>query len=305
MSAQIMGRWLTVSSEPSSGDRRYILALSCPDSTGIVARITGFLADVGGWITDAAYHSDEEAGRFFTRQEIRADSLAFDAAELRARFAPVAAMLNAEHFQVIDTSIRKRMVLLVSKEGHCLYDLLGRWHSGELAVDIPLVIGNHPDLEPVARMFGIPFVTVPVPPDAAGKAAAFGEIRRLAEGAEPDVIVLARFMQVIPAELCTAWDGVLINIHHGFLPSFRGARPYHQAYARGVKLIGATCHYVTAELDAGPIIEQDVIHVDHSDSAAAMVRRGRDIERAVLFRGLVAHLQDRVFRDGLRTIVFR
>lgn len=291
--------------DPIPADRRYILTLACPDATGIVARITGFLADQGGWITDAAYHSDEEQGRFFTRQEIRADSLAFGADELRRRFEPVAAALQADVFAVVDTTIRKRVVLLVSKEGHCLYDLLSRWHSGELDVDIPLVVGNHPDLEPVATMFGIPFRHIPVPNDADGNATAFAEIRRRVEACAPDVVVLARFMQIIPPELCAAWDGILINIHHGFLPSFRGARPYHQAYARGVKLIGATCHYVTAELDAGPIIEQDVIHVDHSDSAAAMVRRGRDIERAVLFRGLVAHLQDRVLRDGLRTIVFR
>ncbi len=286
-------------------DRRYVLTLACPDSTGIIAGITGFLAEIGGWIVDAAYHSDEESGRFFTRQEIRADSLSFGLDELRERFGAVAAGLRADHVQVVDTAARKRMVLLVSREGHCLYDILGRWHSGELDVDIPLVIGNHADLEPVARMFGIPFAHVPVPSDADGKAAAFAEIRRLAEDARPDAIVLARFMQVVPAELCEAWDGLLINIHHGFLPSFRGARPYHQAYARGVKLIGATCHYVTAELDAGPIIAQDVIHVDHTDSPAVMIRRGRDIERSVLLDGLVAHLQDRVFRDGLRTVVFR
>ncbi len=284
-----------------------MLSLACPDATGIIARITTFLAEIGGWIVDAAYHSDPESGRFFTRQEIRADSLSFGADELRARFELVARDLVADQVQVVDTATRKRMVLLVSKEGHCLYDLLGRWHSGELDVVIPLVIGNHADLEPVARMFGIPFLHIPVPAgnEPHAKAAAFAEIRRQAEAVSPDVIVLARFMQIIPAQLCQAWDGILINIHHGFLPSFRGARPYHQAFARGVKLIGATCHYVTAELDAGPIIEQDVIHVDHSDSAAAMIRRGRDIERAVLFRGLVAHLQDRVFRDGLRTIVFR
>ena len=290
---------------PGAADRRYVLTLACPDSTGIVARITGFLADEGGWIVDAAYHSDEESSRFFTRQEVRADSLRYDAAELRARFEPVARALDADHFEVVDTAVRKRVVLLVSKEGHCLYDLLGRWHSGELDVDIPLVIGNHPDLGPVAAMFGIPFRHVPVPADAAGKVAAFEEIRVAVQELAPDAIVLARFMQVVPPELCAEWEGRLINIHHGFLPSFRGARPYHQAYARGVKLIGATCHYVTAELDAGPIIEQDVIHVDHTDSAAAMVRRGRDIERAVLFRGLTAHLEDRVLVDGLRTIVFR
>jgi formyltetrahydrofolate deformylase len=286
-------------------ERRFILILACPDATGIVARITGFIAQLGGWIVDAAYHSDEEDGQFFTRQEVLADSLPFDAAELRERFAPVAAELRAERFEVVDTAVRKRVVLLVSREGHCLYDLLGRWHGGELAVDIPLVIGNHADLEPVARMFGITFRHIPVPGDPDGKAAAFAAIRAAAEGAAADVVVLARFMQVIPPDLCQAWDGRLINIHHGFLPSFRGARPYHQAYARGVKLIGATCHYVTPELDAGPIIEQDVIKVDHTDSPAAMIRRGRDIERAVLFRGLVAHLEDRVLRDGLRTIVFR
>ena len=290
-------------SDHPPADRRYVLTLACPDGTGIIAAITTFLADIGGWIVDAAYHSDEESGRFFTRQEIRADSLPFGADELRERFGAVAGRLAADHVQVVDTAERKRMVLLVSREGHCLYDILGRWHSGELDVDIPLVIGNHPDLEPVAAMFGIPFAHVPVPPD--GKGAAFAEIRRLTEAARPDAIVLARFMQVVPPELCDAWDGLLINIHHGFLPSFRGARPYHQAYARGVKLIGATCHYVTAELDAGPIIEQDVISVDHTDSPAVMIRRGRDIERSVLLSGLVAHLQDRVFRDGLRTVVFR
>ncbi|AZI59028.1 formyltetrahydrofolate deformylase [Nakamurella antarctica] len=293
----------TPGTPPASSERRYILTLACPDGTGIVARITTFLADIGGWIVEAAYHSDDESGRFFTRQEIRADSLAIDYTELSARFAEVAQALKADQFQVIDTLGRKKMVLLVSKEGHCLYDLLGRWHSGELDVDIPLIIGNHPDLGPVAHMFDIPFMHVPITSET--KPAAFAEIARLVEEQQPDVIVLARFMQVVPPALCEKWDGLLINIHHGFLPSFRGAKPYHQAYQRGVKLIGATCHYVTGELDAGPIIEQDVIHVDHTDSTAAMVRRGRDIERSVLFRGLSNHLQNRVFRDGLRTVVFK
>lgn len=288
-----------------SADRRFILTLSCPDATGIVARIAGFLAEIGGWIVDAAYHSDEESARFFTRQEIRAASLSFGYEELRARFAEVADSLNAVEYRVVDSATRKRMVLLVSKEGHCLYDLLGRWHSGELAVDIPLVIGNHPDLGRVAKMFGLPFEHVPIGKTAPEKTTAFARIQDLTEAQNPDVVVLARFMQVIPPQLCDAWEGMLINIHHGFLPSFRGARPYHQAYHRGVKLIGATCHYVTAELDAGPIIEQDVIAVDHTDSTANMVRRGREIERSVLFRGLSSHLQDRVLQDGLRTVVFR
>jgi formyltetrahydrofolate deformylase len=281
-----------------------VLTLSCPDTTGIVARISGFLAGIGGWITEAAYHSDPESGRFFTRQEVRADSLDFDVTELRRRFAAIGRELSADHLRVTDTAERKRVVLLVSRQGHCLYDLLSRWHAGEMAADIRLVVGNHETLAPVAEMFGLPFQHIPVPGDEAGKRAAFGRIAAVVDAQRPDAIVLARFMQVVPAALCAAWDGRLINIHHGFLPSFRGARPYHQAYARGVKLIGATCHYVTAELDAGPIIVQDVIPVDHTDSPEDMVRRGRDIERAVLARGLLAHLQDRVLRDGLRTVVF-
>jgi formyltetrahydrofolate deformylase len=205
---------------------------------------------------------------------------------------------------VTDSRARKTVVILVSKEGHCLYELLARWHSGALDADVAGVVGNHPDLAEVATMFGLPFRHIPVPGDAVGKAGAFEEIRREVDSHRPDAVVLARFMQVVPPELCQAWQGRLINIHHGFLPSFRGARPYHQAHTRGVKIIGATCHYVTADLDAGPIIDQDVIRVDHGDSAADMARRGRDIEKAVLARGLDYHLQDRVLLDGLRTVVF-
>jgi len=292
-----------VPADPVS-DHRFVLTLSCPDRTGIVARITTFLADIGGWITEAAYHSDEESGRFFTRQEIRAESVAFGVGELRRRFGLVAAELAADSWQVTDTSDRKTVVLLVSKEGHCLYELLARWHSREMAADIAVVIGNHTDLEAVAELFGLPFRHIPVPREEGGRAAAFAQIRLEVDAHSPDAIVLARYMQVIPPELCQAWEGRLINIHHGFLPSFRGARPYHQAYVRGVKMIGATCHYVTAELDAGPIIDQDVIRVDHADSPADLVRLGRDIEKAVLAKGLTYHLENRVLRDGLRTIVF-
>ncbi|GGM15322.1 formyltetrahydrofolate deformylase [Nakamurella endophytica] len=286
-------------------DRRSVLTLSCPDTTGIVARISGFLAELGGWIVEAAYHSDPDSGRFFTRQVIRAGSVPGGVERLRESFGAVAADLGADHWQVTDTGVGKRVVVLVSTAGHCLYELLSRWHAGELGADIALVIGNHDRLAPVARMFGVPFETVPVPGDDAGRRSAFDRIRALVDGQDPDAVVLARFMQVVPPELCDHWAGRLINIHHGFLPSFRGARPYHQAHQRGVKIIGATCHYVTAELDAGPIIEQDVIRVDHTDSAAAMALRGRDIEKAVLARGLEYHLQDRVLLDGTRTIVFR
>ncbi|QNK81308.1 formyltetrahydrofolate deformylase [Nakamurella sp. PAMC28650] len=285
-------------------DRRFILTLACPDATGIVAGITTFLAGIGGWIVEAAYHSDPDSQRFFTRQVIRAESLGFDVEELRARFDRVATQLRADRWQVTDSDVRKKAVVLVSREGHCLYELLAQWHSGALNADITAVIGNHPDLGDVASMFGVPFEHIPVPGDPDGKAAAFERIRARVDPHAPDAIVLARFMQVVPPAICAQWAGRLINIHHGFLPSFQGGRPYHQAHTRGVKMVGATCHYVTADLDAGPIIDQDVIRVDHSDSAADMARRGRDIEKAVLARGLAYHLEDRVLLDGLRTIVF-
>ncbi|QUH05322.1 formyltetrahydrofolate deformylase [Saccharopolyspora erythraea] len=286
-------------------ERRFVLSLGCPDRTGIVARIAGFLADWGGWIVEAGYHTDPDTGWFFTRQEVRADSVPFGLEELRTRFAAVAAELgDRTEWRVSDTAERRRVVILVSREGHCLHDLLGRVGSGELDVDLRAVIGNHADLGPITEAHGIPFHHVPFPKDPEAKADAFAQVRELVDTHEPDAVVLARFMQVLPAELCEAWAGRALNIHHSFLPSFAGARPYHQAYERGVKLIGATCHYVTAELDAGPIVEQDVIRVDHTDSVADMVRKGRDIEKLVLARGLRSHLEDRVLMHGKRTVVF-
>jgi formyltetrahydrofolate deformylase len=295
--------------EPSA-ERRYVLTLSCPDTTGIVARIAGFLADAGGWIVEAGYHSDPDSGWFFTRQVVRASSLPFDVDELRLRFAAVAAELGGQaDWKVTDTGLLKRAVLLVSREGHCLHDLLGRVATGELPVELAAVVGNHESLGDIVRAHGVPFHHVGFPPPGGGrgqeaKATAFAELAGLVDAHEPDAIVLARFMQILPADLCRAWAGRALNIHHSFLPSFVGARPYHQAYARGVKLIGATCHYVTPDLDAGPILEQDVIRVDHGDTVEDMVRRGRDIERLVLSRGLRWHLEDRVLVHGNKTVVF-
>ena len=287
-------------------ERRYVLTLTCPDTTGIVARIAGFLADAGGWIVEAGYHSDVDSGWFFTRQVVRADSLPFDVDELRRRFAGVATELGARaSWTVTDTGRPKRAVLLVSKEMHCLHDLLGRVAADELPVRLEAVIGNHDTLEGVVAAHGVPFHHVPFPADPDGRAAAFKEVGRLVDAHDPDAVVLARFMQILPPWLCERWAGRTLNIHHSFLPSFVGARPYHQAHARGVKLIGATCHYVTADLDAGPIVEQDVIRVDHDDTVADMVRRGRDIERLVLARGLRWHLEDRVLVHGNKTVVFR
>jgi formyltetrahydrofolate deformylase len=283
----------------------YILTLGCPDRTGVVARISGFLAEAGGWITEAAYYADPDTGWFFTRQVVRADSLPFDAAGLREHFGPVAAALgDGTDWKVNDTGRRPRVVVLVSREAHCLYDLLGRVATGELNVDLRAVIGNHPEHAELTRAHGTPFRYLPFPAQPEAKTAAFRQLRALVDAEEADAIVLARFMQILPGELCTAWAGRVLNIHHSFLPSFIGARPYHQAHRRGVKLVGATCHYVTAALDEGPIIEQDVIRVDHADTVADMVRKGRDIEKIVLARGLRWHLEDRVLVHGNRTVVF-
>ncbi|MFT3661050.1 MAG: formyltetrahydrofolate deformylase [Gordonia sp. (in: high G+C Gram-positive bacteria)] len=289
---------------PDDG-RRYVLTLGCPDTTGIVASISGFLAEIGGWITEAAYHSDETSGWFFTRQSIRASSVDLAAEQVRERFAAVARQLGPEtEWRLTDTGETKSVVLLVSKDSHCLLDLLARAERDELPARIEAVIGNHRDLESITTRFGIPFHHVPFPKDPEGKTAAFARVRSLVDVHDPDAIVLARFMQILPADLCADWAGRAINIHHSFLPSFVGARPYHQAFERGVKLIGATCHYVTADLDAGPIIEQDVSRISHEQSPTDMVRLGRDIETLVLSRGVRWHLEDRVLVHGRKTVVF-
>jgi formyltetrahydrofolate deformylase len=287
-------------------ERRYVITFGCPDRTGIVARIASFLAEHGGWIVEAAYHTDPDTGWFFTRQEVRADSLPFDVTELRARFGEIARELGANaNWRVTDTGERRRIVILVSREAHCLYDLLGRVAAGELDVEVAAVIGNHAELAGITEAHGIPFHHVVFPVnDPECKQAAFAQLRQLVDSHNPHAVVLARFMQILPPELCADWSGRALNIHHSFLPSFIGARPYHQAHRRGVKLVGATCHYVTANLDAGPIIEQDVIRVDHGDSVGDMVRKGRDIEKVVLARGLRWHLEDRVLVHGNQTVIF-
>ena len=206
-------------------------------------------------------------------------------------------------WRIADSAEKKRLVVLVSQQEHCLYDLLARWQSKELDVEIPCVISNHETFRGFVEWHGIPFHHVPVTTDNRHEANA--EMTRLFEAARGDVMVLARYMQILPPELCEQYPGRIINIHHSFLPSFVGAKPYHQAYRRGVKLIGATCHFVTAELDAGPIIEQDTVRIDHGDTVEDLVRYGKDIEKAVLARGLRYHVEDRVLLNGNRTVVFR
>jgi len=288
-----------------SNARRYTLTISCPDRAGIIAAVSGFIAQHGGFIVEASYHTEQEAQLFFMRQEIRADSLPFDANEFRGRFTALAQEF-AMSWQLSDSAQKKRLVILVSTQDHCLNDLLHRWRSGELQADIPCVISNHEDLRSFVEWHGIPFIRVDMPGNnTANKAAAFDRIAALFEQYRGDTMVLARFMQILPPALCRRYSGRIINIHHSFLPSFVGAKPYHQAYQRGVKLIGATCHYVTDELDAGQIIEQDTMRIDHGDTVEDLVRYGRDIEKTVLSRGLRYHVEDRVMVCGNKTIVFR
>ncbi len=280
--------------------RRYTLSISCPDRAGIIAAVSGFIAQHGGFIVEASYHTEQEAQRFFMRQEIRADSLPFDLVEFHAQFTSLAAEFDME-WRISDSAQKKRLAILVSKQDHCLNDLLHRWRSGELPVDIPCVISNHDELRSFVEWHNIPFHHV----DMGDKAGAFESIEHLYQLYRADTMVLARFMQIMPPDLCRRYAGQIINIHHSFLPSFVGAKPYHQAYLRGVKLIGATCHYVTDELDAGPIIEQDTVRIDHGDTVDDLVRYGRDIEKTVLSRGLRYHVEDRVLVCGNKTIVFR
>lgn len=283
--------------------RRLILTITCPDRTGIVAAVSGFIAEHGGWVLEAAQHGDLSTGNFFMRTEIIADSLPFDAERFELLFGPVAAELGMD-WRLSDTAVPKRMVVLASREDHCLADLLYRWRSGDLPGEMVCVISNHTDLRELVEGHGVDFLHVPVPKDEPGKAAAFETIGEVFTERGGDVMILARYMQIVPPKLCLALAGRVINIHHSFLPSFMGARPYHQAFERGVKLIGATCHYVTPDLDAGPIIEQDIRRIDHGDTAEELIRVGRDIERVVLARGVRWHLEDRVLVNGRRTVVF-
>lgn len=284
-------------------NRSFRLIATCPDRVGIVAAVTGLIAHHGGWITEANQYSDPTSRMFFMRYVIAADSLPFEAEGLREVFAPLATEY-AMRWRVTDTAVAPRVVILVSRLAHCLNDLLYRWRSRELHCEIPCVIANHEDLRAEVEWHGIPFVHVPVPVETPGKEQAFRVIRETVGAHHPDVIVLARFMQILPPWFCARYPNAIINIHHSFLPSFAGARPYHQAVDRGVKLTGATCHYVTEELDAGPIIEQDVVRISHHNSLEEIVRLGKDVEQTVLARGLRYHLEDRVLVHGNKTVVF-
>jgi len=283
-------------------DATLTLTVSCPDRVGIVARVASFIAGHRGWITEANHHSDASTQRFFMRNVIRSESLPFGSDALRERFAEIAEEF-AMDWNVSDSAVPKRVLILVSKADHCLVDLLHRWRSGDLPCTVVGVVSNHEDLRAYTEWHGVPFHHVPV--TQTNKAWAFDTLCEIHDRAGADVMVLARYMQILSPEVCRRYPGRILNIHHAFLPSFAGASPYQQAFDRGVKLIGATCHYVTEQLDQGPIIEQDVIRIDHSDAVADLVHYGKDIERQVLSRGLRYHLEDRVLQNGHRTVVFR
>lgn len=281
--------------------RRYILTLSCPDRPGIVAAVSGLIGRHKGSITEAAQHSDNVERWFFMRVEIAGDSLPEGPDALLNDFRPLAEEFGMQ-WQWSDTARKKRVLILVSQHDHCLADLLYRWRTQDFEFDIPAVVSNHDGLKEYVEWHGIPYHHVPVTPD--NKPEAFSRIEALFDHYQADLMVLARYMQILPDSLCQRLTGRIINIHHSFLPSFVGAKPYHQAFDRGVKLIGATCHYVTGELDAGPIIDQDVERVNHSHGIDDLVRIGRDIERRVLARGLAVHCQDRVLRHKNKTVIF-
>jgi formyltetrahydrofolate deformylase len=267
-----------------------------------LAQITNFIAAQGGNLKEVHQFTDAQENWFFARLEIQTQTLRCRLEELRNAFAPVAEELGAE-WSLRAADARPKVVLMVSKLGHCLADLLWRWRSGELTCDIPCVLSNHEALRPLVEREGIPFHHIPVTRD--NKLEAFREMEQIWRDAGADLIVLARYMQILPEGVCERWPARVMNIHHSFLPSFVGANPYQRAYQRGVKLIGATCHYATADLDQGPIIEQEVVRVEHFHSEEDLLRLGRDCERLALARGLRYHLADRVLVRGNRTTVFR
>jgi formyltetrahydrofolate deformylase len=286
-------------------NRVFRLVISCPDQVGIVAKVATFIAEQGGTIVEANHHTDvDENGHnnwFFMRHEILASSLNNDLEGFKQKFAPIAEAFNMD-WRITDSAQPKRIALFASKESHCLADLLYRWHENDLPGEIACVVANHDDLRSMVEWYKVPFHHVPV--DKNNKAPAFAESEALVKQYDADLIVLARYMQILPPNMCTDYAGQVINIHHSFLPSFVGAKPYHQAYERGVKLIGATCHYVTEELDAGPIIEQEVVRVSHSQSIDDLKRLGRDVEKITRSRGVRYHLEDRVLIHGNKTVVF-
>jgi len=284
---------------PAASATHWVLTLACPDRPGIVAAVATAIADLDGNITESQQFDDPVKKRFFMRVQFEASA---SREQLLGALSSVAEQFTMDwHLDIVKRPVRT--IIMASKAAHCLNDLLFRQHSNRLPIDVVAVVSNHRDLEHLAEFYDVPFHHVPVTPDT--KVAAEAELRKLIDELDTELVVLARYMQILSDSLCADLAGRIINIHHSFLPSFKGARPYHQAYDRGVKLIGATAHYVTADLDEGPIIEQDVERVDHAHAVEEMVSLGEDVERRALARAVQWHAEHRVLLDGHRTIVFR
>jgi formyltetrahydrofolate deformylase len=286
----------------AAGNPEYILTIACPDRPGIVYAVSSFLVHCSGNILESQQYDDRLESRFFMRVHFEVYDTTMTLDRLCAEFCRVAEASNMDwHMWAAET--KYRTLVMVSRYGHCLNDLLYRCSIGSLNIEIPAVVSNHADLEPLVKSYGADFHHIPV--TAENKADDEAQLLSLVDSLGVDLVVLARYMQILTDETCAALDGRAINIHHSFLPSFKGARPYEQAFERGVKLIGATAHYVTADLDEGPIIEQDVVRVDHSCTSADLVGAGRDVESQVLSRDVRWHADTRVLRNGRRTVVFR
>ena len=281
---------------------RYILTCSCPDVRGIVAAVTGFVAESDGFIIESAQFGDPSTCQFFLRMEFAAgpDTPTYPA--LKEAFAKQIATRFDMCWQLVDKSTTPRVLIMVSRESHCLSDLLHRVETGGLQMEVPAIVSNHADLEHIAQRHQIPYYHFSMDQ---GKEAQEKQVLGLVEELNIDLIILARYMQILSDGMCSKLEGQAINIHHSFLPSFKGAKPYEQAYGRGVKLIGATAHYVTCDLDEGPIIEQEVARVDHSKSPSELATIGRDIEKITLARAVQYHLEHRVVLNGKKTVVFR
>ena len=286
---------------PTAG-REFVLTLSCPDRSGLVHAVTGFLVRHFGNIQESQQFDDRLQDRFFMRVHFDVSDPGASLEDLKSGFAQVAEAYRIS-WQLYEASTPTRTLILVSKFGHCLNDLLFSWRTGALNIEVPAIVSNHRDFEPLAESYGIPFHHVPVTRETKPEAEA--RLLELVDELDIDLVVLARYMQILSNDLCKQLEGRAINIHHSFLPSFKGARPYVQAYDRGVKLVGATAHYVTPDLDEGPIIEQDVERVDHSKGVEDLVALGQDVERRALARAVRWHAEHRVLLDGHRTIVFR
>jgi formyltetrahydrofolate deformylase len=288
------------SSAQTNVDRARLL-ISCPDRPGVVAAVTQLLFEQGANVVDSDQHTEPDDLRFFMRLEFDLPGLQERLPALERTFQPVAERFGMQ-WRLAPAARVKRMAVFVSKQDHCLQELLWLWKKGELAAHIPLVVSNHPDAREVVAPFGVPLHHIPITPDT--KAQAEASALELMRTHQVDLIVLARYMQILSPDFIAGFGRPIINIHHSFLPAFVGANPYAQAHARGVKLIGATAHYVTPELDAGPIIDQDVHRVGHRDAVADLVRIGRRVERTVLARAVDWHLEDRVLLHGNKTVVF-